>query len=111
MIQPDYQWRAYVKGCGQSKLAQEFRSDTLFQSVVCPFIKQYAIQEQKTAATSILRDVLALSEGNFLPVEMDLVIGAVLEACGYRDLGSQFLKIALGAVILVLLVSVFFGES
>ena len=108
---PGYHWKDYVGKCGRTQLAQELRNDASFQTVVCPFIRQYAVQEQKDVATSILQDVLSLFEGNPLPVEMDLIVGAVLEACGYSDLGGQFLKVAIASIILVALVSIFFGEK
>ena len=110
-MSPDYHWKAYVNKSGRAQLAQEFRSDSIFQTVVCPFLKQYETQEQKNVATAVLQDVLSLFEGNLLSIELDLIVGAILDACGYSDLGSKLLKVTVGAIILVALISIIFGQE
>ena len=97
---PHYDAKRYIASKKKPGLIQEFRSEPLFRNVVCPYLANYARGKERDALVSMFRDAVALFEGNIIPVEIDILIGAVLEACGYRKRGSGLLWLAIGAVIL-----------
>ena len=101
---PHYNMKTYVNSKGKSGLIQEFRSDPLFMKVVCPFLKEYAAGKEKDMAASILKDANSLLRGNPLSAEIDIVVAAVLEVCGYQKEAIGLLEILVGAVIVVGLV-------
>jgi hypothetical protein len=96
---PQNDWRKYVKTSGKANLAQEFRTDSLFRSVICPYLKQYAIGQEKNVTASIIQEAISFAEGDPLSLEVNLIIAAVLEACDYPDTASQLLLIVVGALI------------
>jgi hypothetical protein len=84
----------YVNNQGKDGLIQEFRRDRFFKEIVCPHLAQYA-QDKENEVTSILNDAQSLSGGNLLPVAIDLLVAAVLEACGDEKDASNLVKIAI----------------
>lgn len=98
---PHYDVKKYINSKGKTGLIQEFRNDSLFSKVICPYLAQYAKGKEKDEMKSIFNDTLALLQGDAMPVEMDLVVGAVLEACGYTKKGSGLIWIVVAALILV----------
>jgi hypothetical protein len=93
-VLPDKNVRKYIVASGKANLANEFRTDNYFKQVVCPYLAQYAIGKEKEAAATIIQDASSLFSGNFLPVELEILVGAILEACGYETVGSQLIKLA-----------------
>lgn len=101
---PHYNMKSYVNNKGKSGLIEEFRNDPLFMKVVCPYLKEYAVGKEKDMAASILKDANSLLRGNPLSAEIDIVVAAVLEVCGYQKEAIGLLEILVGAVIVVGLV-------
>ena len=97
---PDYSMRKYIEKKQKIGLVTEFKSDPDFFETVCKFLKQYAKGQEKGTLTSIINDALDIAEGNLLPVHINLILAAVLEACGYSDLASNVLKGIAAAVII-----------
>jgi hypothetical protein len=95
---------------GKSNLAQEFKADSLFQSVICPYLKQYAVGQQKDVTASILQEAISFAEGSPLSLEVNLIIAAVLEACGYSDTASQLLLVLITALIVGSILAYIFRE-
>ncbi len=97
---PDYSMRKYIEKKQKSGLVTEFKSDPDFFDTVCKFLKQYAKGEEKGTLSSIINDALDIAQGNLLPVHINLILAAVLNACGYSDLASNILKGVATAVII-----------
>ena len=91
-VAPDYSMRKYIEKKQKAGLVTEFKSDPDFFDTVCKFLKQYAEGKEKGTLSSIINDALDIAEGNLLPVHINLILAAVLEACGYSDLASKILK-------------------
>ena len=96
----EYSMRKYIEKKQKSGLVTEFKSDPDFFDIVCKFLKQYAKGEEKGTLSSIISDALDIAQGNLLPVHINLILAAVLEACGYSDLASNILKGVAAAVII-----------
>ncbi len=96
---PHYDMRKYVNHKGKSGLVTEFRNDPLFNNLICPFLKQYAQGQEKDVTSSIIKEATSLLQGDFFSAEIDIVVIAVLEACGYEGDAMKLLKILLGAII------------
>ncbi len=104
---PDHDIRKYVETKGKSGLCDEFKADSLFQDVICPFLKDYAQGKEKDVAESIIKDALSILEGNLLQTQINIIIGAVLLACGFSGEANTLLKIAVGGLILAGLIGAF----
>jgi hypothetical protein len=78
---------------------EELRSDDLFKRKICPFLAQYAKGVEKETASTILKHSLALLEGDPVPIGLDLLVAAVLEACDYPKDASNLVRIAAAAVL------------
>jgi len=91
--------KKYVNHKGKTGLVAEFRNDPLFNKLICPFLKQYAEGKEKDVTSSIIEEATSLLKGELLSTEIDLVVVAVLEACGYEGDAMKFLKIILSAII------------
>lgn len=96
---PDYSMRKYIERKQKAGLVAEFKSDPDFFDTVCNFLKQYAEGQEKGTLSSIIDDALDIAQGNLLPVHINLILAAVLEACGHSDLASKVLKGILVAVV------------
>ena len=99
LAHPHYSMKKYVNHKGKTGLVAEFRNDPLFNKLICPFLKQYAEGKEKDVTSSIIEEATSLLKGELLSTEIDLVVVAVLEACGYEGDAMKFLKIILGAII------------
>ena len=99
-ISPDHDMKKYIEKKGKNGLATEFKADSIFQNIVCPFLKEYAQGKEKDITSSIINDALDLVQGNLLPTQLNILIAAILEACGYSDLASKMLKAAVVAIVL-----------
>ena len=97
---PDYNMKKYIEKKQKTGLVTEFKSDPDFFDTVCKFLKQYAKGQEKGTLSSIINDALDIAQGNLLPVHINLILAAVLEACGYSDLASNILKGIAAAVII-----------
>ena len=98
--------KKYIKSKGKSGLASEFRSDSLFQDIICPYLKNYAKGKEKETASEIIKTANSLLGGSLFTVEINLIIAAVLIACGFSDEASTLLKIAVGGLVLAGLVGI-----
>lgn len=96
---PHYDMRKHISHKGKSGLVDEFRNDQLFNRVICPFLKQYAQGKEKDVTSSMIEEATSLLKGELLSTEIDLVVVAVLEACGYEGDAMKLLKIILGAIV------------
>ena len=96
---PDHSMRKYIEKKQKTGLVAEFKSDPDFFDTVCNFFKQYAEGQEKGTLSSIIDDALNIAQGNLLPVHINLILAAVLEACGHSDLASKILKGVAAAVI------------
>ena len=96
---PDHSMKKYIEKKQQIGLVTEFKSDPDFSDTVCKFLKQYAQGQEKGTISSIIDDVLDIAQGNLLPVHINLILAAVLEACGYSDLASKIIKGVATAII------------
>lgn len=100
LAHPHYDMRKYVNHRGKDGLVTEFRNDPLFSKLVCPFLKQYAQGQEKDMTSSIIKEATSLLEGDFFTAEIDIIVIAVLEACGYEGTAMKLLKGLLTAIII-----------
>ena len=99
-VDPDHSMRKYIEKKQKIGLVAEFKSDPNFSDIVCNFLKEYAEGQKKGKISSIIDDALDIAQGNLLPIHINLILAAVLEACGYSDLASKVLKGIVAAVII-----------
>jgi len=97
--EPDHDIKKYVEIKGKNGLTAEFKTDYIFKNVICPFLKDYAQGKEKDVTESIVKDALSILEGNLLQTQINIIISAVLLACGFSDDAHTLLKIALGGLI------------
>jgi hypothetical protein len=99
-IQPHYNHLMYIRTRGKPGLVVEFRSDPSYEGTVCAYLSAYASGKEKDALSTVLKDALSLFEGDPIPAELDILIGAVLEACGYTNKGIGLLEIGLATLVI-----------
>ncbi len=99
-LEPHYSCNHYITEQGRQALCDELKRDNEFMRTVCPFLAEYAKGKEKDLLSSVVKDALALIGGDPIPVAMNILIGAALDACGYKDQASEFLKAALLAVLI-----------
>ena len=98
-IQPHYNHLMYIRTRGKPALVAEFRADVTFENTVCAYLSAYASGKEKDALSTVLKDALSLFEGDPIPAELDILIGAILEACGYTNKRMGLLEIGLAALL------------
>jgi len=98
-VDPDHSMRKYIEKKQKIGLVSEFKSDPDFSDIVCNFLKEYAEGNEKDTLSSVIDDALDIAQGNLLPVHINLILAAVLEACGHSDLALKILKGVATAVI------------
>jgi hypothetical protein len=104
---PSHDIRNYIDSKGKQGLCDEFKTDSLFQDVICPYLKNYAQGKEKDVTKSIIKDALSILQGNLLQTQINIIIGAVLLSCGFSEESNTLLKIAVGGLILAGLISAF----
>ena len=92
--------KKYVEKKQKADLVAEFKSDSDFFETICKFLKEHAEGQEKDSVSSIINTALDIAQGNLLPVHINLIIAAVLEACGFSDLASKILKGVLVAALI-----------
>lgn len=97
---PHYHLGNHIKSKGKVKLVQEFKSDYVFQNIICPYVKEYAKGKEKEHVSEIIKEGIAIVQGDLFGIEVDLIVAAVLEACGYKTDASNLVKIAIGGLII-----------
>ena len=88
-----------ISAMGRSKVANVFRNDPEFQIVVS-YLRKYARGKEKDAVATLLDGILS----PWSDVK-DLLVGAILDAAGYNNLGN----LLIGISIIGLGLSAFFG--
>jgi len=97
---PDHSMIKYIERKQKIGLIAEFKSDPDFSNIVCNFLKQYAEGQKKDTISSVIDDALDIAQGNLLPIHINLILAAVLEACGHSDLALKVLKGVATAVVI-----------
>ncbi len=99
----------YIKRVGRQGLALEFSSDAEFQQIVCPWIKQIGDIQAKLTLPPMLEGLFDHWFGVPLVGEIDIVIGAIADACGYPALGDQLIKVGEVSLGVAFLLGFFVG--
>jgi|ACXJ01.1.fsa_nt_gi hypothetical protein len=93
----------YIRNAGVKGLSQEFRNDPPFVCV-CNFISYAGTIQLRSSIAKGLEEYAGLLFGVPLLGTMDIIIGAIEEACGKRVAGELMAKglmgVLLGAVII-----------
>ena len=97
---PDHSMRKYIEKKQKTGLVAEFKSDPDFSNIVCEFLKQYVEGQKEDTISSVIDDALDIAQGNLLPIHINLIIAAVLEACGHSDLALKVLKGVVAVVVI-----------
>jgi hypothetical protein len=104
------QWRKiggsvenYIRMTGRGGLAQEFQADGNFRNTVCPYFKTLGELQLRATVVKSLEGLVGVAFGVPLIGTMDIVIGAIADACGYKTIGDQLLE---AAPILIVLGSI-----
>ena len=93
-------YRDYVRKKQKSGIADEFKKDSDFNKLICPYLRKYANTNEK-ASDSILTLIQAID--NPEKDVIDILVGATLEACGYPSEGSALIGIGILGLISVAL--------
>lgn len=97
--EPHFNAWTYITSQGKDAIIEELRSEDLFNRTICPFLAKYAKGLEKETASTILKQSLSLLEGDPVPIGLDLLVAAVLEACNYPKVASILVRIAAAAVL------------
>ncbi len=97
----------YIKQEGKTGLTQEFRSDPEFM-VVCQFIQQAGAFQLRNSIGKGFEEAAGIMFGIPLLGAMDIIIGAIEEACGNYVVGEKLLK-AGTAVVGVFIIGAILG--
>lgn len=92
---------SYIINTGRVAIANEFRNDQAFQAF-SSYILNYAKGQERNTVTTIVREALDPD----LAVE-NILVGAILDAMGYTDIGDKLVKLALAGSVLVLILAAF----
>ncbi len=90
----------YIRQRGRTGLASEFSVDEYFKMNVCPWIRKVGDVQAKLRMPEMVAGLLDWWFGVPGIGEIDIVIGAIADACGYDALGDKLLPI--GAVALII---------
>lgn len=103
------QWNAsgpvepYITARDVDGIYEEFRLDNAVKTAVCNYVKQVAQERKRAIVFDILMAVGALPPFNISKFAIDILISAVLQACGYERESNDFLKyVLIGSGILAL---------
>lgn len=92
----------YLKQKGRPGMKSEFAGDPNFH-VVCKYLEQVGELQLKSDVAKSLEEIVSGVFGFPLVGSLDILIGAAVEACGYKPLGDQIIESALTAGIVVLI--------
>lgn len=94
----------YIRRKKREGLAIEFSSDPDFHSTVCPYFRTLGELQLRARVVKSLEGLVGVAFGIPLAGMMDIVIGGIADACGYKTIGDQLLEaapifIALGSIV------------
>ena len=98
---------AYVRQAGRPRLAQEFADDPDF-IVVCELAREIGELQLRSHIVTSIEGFVGTTFNSLVVGEMNIVIGAIMDACGEKTLGeklvetgfaSLFASLFLGALI------------
>ena len=95
------QFGNYVRACERPRLAQELKSDPLFQNFAS-YILNYAKGQERNAINTMVNEVL--------DPEVDvqnILVGTLLDAMGYSEVGNSLLGLAVAGTVFWILLSCF----
>jgi len=89
--------KEYIKRKGRAGLAEEFRNDLQVREVLCPLIKRIGDFQLKAILGETLLKEGLMDEwfGNPIVGEVNIVVGALADACGYEALGDKLIQTGL----------------
>ena len=85
---------AHLSSRGRSGIASEFSRDPSYASIVCPYFRQLGELQLRSEVVRSLEGYVGAAFGLPLAGTMDILIGAIADACGYKTVGDQLLEIA-----------------
>lgn len=99
-MEPHLNTIEYIRSMGKVKLTEEFQSDSQFHQMVCKLLKTYADDKIENTVTSILQDAISILQRNLSRPISNLLIAAILDACGYRKESSQLMTMLIVSAII-----------
>lgn len=95
-------YRVYVRNVGRAGIKADLLSNKEeFEREVCSYLKTYAKGQEKQSILSVIQGI-ANPERDVL----EIVVGATLDACGYKDLGNVLVGLAILGIIGAALIAV-----
>jgi hypothetical protein len=106
---PEYDVSTYIRTHGKNGLVQEFKREPEFQAVCKYLAESVAGGNEEDVIYSVLNEILS-PKHDIIPAELDIVVQAVLEACGKKK-DSKGAAIAIGVILLAILSAVTIAAS
>lgn len=91
--------KEYIQSKGRIGLKEEFEQDTEFKTTVCPLIHQIGDLQLKDELVKNLEDFVDEWFGSPVFGEVNIVVGAIADACGYTTTGKKLIISGLVALI------------
>jgi hypothetical protein len=100
----------YVKQVGRDAIADDFRNDPEFETV-CEYAKQVGELQLRSDITKSVEDLAGLVFGIPFVGALDVIIGAIEDACGHKFLAGRLIKGGILILTAAAIASAFSGSK
>jgi hypothetical protein len=95
-LSSDGDYRTYLRNAKREGIAKYFSKDQLFYQEVCTYLNTYAKGQEKGSILEVISSI-----DNPDADILNILIGATLDACGYKDTGNELIGLAITGLIVV----------
>lgn len=99
----------YIKKQGREGLKQEFESDPTFKSTVCPLIHKIGDIQLRSELLKSLEGLVDDLFGAPIRGEVNIIIGAIADACGYTTISKKLF--VSGVILLIPVIAILLSRS
>ena len=91
----------HIRRLGRRGLAGELSSDPAFAPVVCAYVHQVSELQLRSEIARSLESLVSIVFGVPLVGTLDVVIGAIADACGFKTIGDKLIEAALAPLVII----------
>ncbi len=99
-------YRNYVRQAKVDGIKKDLLSDEKFKQEVCSYLKTYAKGQEKESILSVIQGI-ANPDKDIL----EIIVGGILDACGYKETGNALVGLAIVGLIGVALIALLSGRK
>jgi hypothetical protein len=94
----------YIRNAGRPRLAQEFATDPGFVAV-CELVHEIGELQLRSHIVQSIEGLVGSAFNAPIGGEMNIVIGAIADACGFKTLGERLVEVGLAATFIGALIA------